>query len=83
MLSSVILTRSSHILEQLYQRLLLEAKGRRDKLNNVVDCFASKLWDENEKLKLDMVSMSYGTVAFSASRMALIYAFYHSGRLCY
>ncbi len=50
---------------QLYQRLLLEAKEKNMNLANATDCFASRLWDDNDKLKLDMVSMSYGIVPFS------------------
>jgi len=48
---------------KLYNRLVLEAKTKKAGLANTADCFASRLWEDNDKLKLDMVSLSYGTVA--------------------
>ncbi|EJC99744.1 cytochrome P450 [Fomitiporia mediterranea MF3/22] len=53
---------------EVFSRLVLQAKTNMEKKGHLqFDCFASRLWEEKEKLELDLVTMSYVCgVAFDA-----------------
>lgn len=55
------------LLPQLYTRLFSEASISLEEAGRLkYDCFASHLWEERDKHKLDIVTMSYGMCAFYA-----------------
>ncbi|KZV85276.1 cytochrome P450 [Exidia glandulosa HHB12029] len=43
---------------EFYTRLLMEVKGRMDKGENL-ECFAARLWEDNEKNQLDLTTLAY------------------------
>jgi len=44
---------------QFYTRLLMEVKGRMDAGEPTLECFAARLWDQKENMRLDIESMAY------------------------
>ncbi|KAG6873388.1 hypothetical protein C0995_016198 [Termitomyces sp. Mi166 len=46
---------------KLYTRLVLEVKEKMDKDQTDLECFAARLWEQQEKLDLDLTTLSYGT----------------------
>ncbi|EGN92968.1 hypothetical protein SERLA73DRAFT_190338 [Serpula lacrymans var. lacrymans S7.3] len=44
---------------KLYNRLALEVKAQMDDGNSELECFAARLWDQQQKMNLDLVDISY------------------------
>ncbi|KAG6829029.1 hypothetical protein H0H87_012834 [Tephrocybe sp. NHM501043] len=44
---------------KLYTRLILEVKEKMDKGQTDLECFSARLWEQQEKLDLDLTTMSY------------------------
>lgn len=44
---------------KLYQRLVLEVKQKVDDGRTDLECFAARLWEQQEKFNLDLVTLSY------------------------
>ncbi|KAG6852717.1 hypothetical protein C0991_009627, partial [Blastosporella zonata] len=44
---------------KLYTRLVLEVKEKLDKGQTDLECFAARLWEQQEKLDLDLMTLSY------------------------
>jgi hypothetical protein len=54
---------------QLYNRLALEVKEKMDNGNIGLECFAARLWDQREKMNLDLEELSYGMILYKSSRV--------------
>lgn len=48
------------VLEQFYNRLVLEVKEKMKNGEIGLECFAARLWDQQEKMGLDLEEVSYG-----------------------
>lgn len=59
---------------QLYTRLFSEASISLEEAGRLkYDCFASHLWEERDKHKLDIVTMSYGMCVHSRHVVSYTY----------
>lgn len=47
---------------QFYTRLMKEVKERMDRGEDKLECFAARLWEQYDKLGLDVESLAYGTL---------------------